>query len=283
MPDTPKAKIALFLTLTVLFSSLAYWRILTPGSNGGFGSVILLMWSPGLAALLTRLITQRNLRDGGWGLGRLRAWPAAYALPLLYAGPVYLLAWLSGMGGFDPTGWGSHRNGTDPLLGIWLLLSWGLVLSLFSATGEELGWRGLLVPELAKTTGFRNTALVSSAIWAAWHMPLIVLAGYHGGGTPLAFSIACFTIMVMGLGTFMAWLRLYSDSVWPCALLHATHNLFIQGVFDAATVDRGATAWFTGEFGVGLAVAGLLLGWWACRRARRDGWPIQVAKLGSSL
>jgi membrane protease YdiL (CAAX protease family) len=282
MPDTPKAKIVLFLALTILFSGLVYWRILTPGSNAGFGSVIMLMWCPGIAALLTRLITQRNLRGEGWGLGRLRMLPVAYLLPLLYAGPVYLLAWLTGIGGFDPAGWSSPGMGADPLLGIWLLLSWGMVLSLFSATGEELGWRGLLVPELARLTSFRSAALISGAVWAAWHMPLIILAGYHGAGTPLLFSIVCFAIMAIGLSVFMAWLRLVADSVWPCALLHASHNVFVQSIFDAATVDRGGTAWLTGEFGAGLAVMALLFGWWALRRARRDGLD-QVAKLGSSL
>jgi membrane protease YdiL (CAAX protease family) len=276
MADTPKVKIALFLTLTILFSAFAYWRILAvPG--GALGDVFLLMWSPGLAAMLTRLITQRNLRGERWGPGRLRLLGAAFVLPLLYAGPVYLLVWLSGIGGFDPHGWDAAgaglRIGADPFSGLFALLSWGMVFSLLGATGEELGWRGLLVPELAKLTGFRNTSLISGAVWAAWHMPLIVLAGYHGGATPLGYSIACFTIMVMGLSFLMTWLRFAADSVWPCALLHASHNLFIQGIFDDATVSRSGTAWITGEFGAGLAVMALLFGWWALRRARRDGWP----------
>lgn len=276
MTNTPKVKIALFLTLTVLLSAFAYWRILTP-PGGGLGNVFLLMWAPGLAALLTRLITQHNLRGESWGAGRLRFLGAAYVLPLLYAGPVYLLAWLTGIGGFDAHGWNAAATGfrfdPAPFPGLFVLFSWGMIISLLTATGEELGWRGLLVPELAKLTGFRNTALISGAIWAAWHMPLIILAGHHGGATPLAYSMACFTIMVMGLSFLMTWLRFAADSVWPCALLHASHNLFIQGIFDAATVDRGGTAWFTGEFGAGLAVMGLLFGWWALRRARRDGWP----------
>jgi membrane protease YdiL (CAAX protease family) len=275
MLDTPKAKIAVFLTLTVAFSTLVYWRILAPGHIAGIGDVMMLMWCPGAAALLTRPITQRNLQGQGWGLGRLRMLPVAYFLPLLYAGPVYILAWLTGIGGFDPQGWSpageSLRIGPDPFSGLYVLMSWGVLVSLFSATGEELGWRGLLVPELAKLTGFRGVALISGAIWAAWHMPLVILAGYNGGTTPLLYSIICFAIMAIGLSVFMAWLRLSSGSVWPCALLHATHNHFVQAVFDPATVDRGRTAWLTGEFGAGLAMTAVLLGWWALRRARSDG------------
>ena len=278
MLDTPKVKIGLFLALTVVFSALAYVRILAPGHTPGSGDVLMLMWGPGGAALLTRLITQLNLRGQGWTLGRrLRALLAAYFLPLLYAGPVYLLAWLTGIGGFDPRGWSpageSLGIGPDAFSGLYVLMSWGVLVSLFGATGEELGWRGLLVPELAKLTGFRGVALISGAIWAAWHMPLIILAGYNGGTTPLLYSIACFAIMAIGLSVFMAWLRLSTDSFWPCALLHATHNVFVQAVFNAATVERGGTAWLTGEFGAGLAVTALLLAWWTLRRARRDGWP----------
>ncbi len=225
MPDTPKAKIVLFLALTVLLSTLAYWRILASGSEAGAGQVLLLMWCPGVAALLTRLATQRNLGGEGWGLGSLGMLPAAYALPLLYAGPVYLLVWLTGIGGFEPAGWSSSRLGADPLLGIWLLLSWGVLLSLFLAMGEELGWRGLLVPELAKLTGFRGTALVSGAIRAAWYMPLVILAGYNGSATQLVFPIVCFTITAMGLSVFMAWLRLAAAQPDPAVAALAEAGL----------------------------------------------------------
>jgi hypothetical protein len=42
--------------------------------------------------------------------------------------------------------------------------------------------------------------------------------------------------------------------VWPAALLHASHNLYVQGFFDRVTVDTGATRWLTGEFGAALTV-----------------------------
>ena len=112
----------------------------------------------------------------------------------------------------------------------------------------------MLVPELAKITGFRNTALLSGAIWAAWHMPLIIGANYHGVGTPVAFSAICFVAMIMAFGVIMAWITLKSRSLWPAALLHSVHNLIIQTVLDGATVAGPKTAWLTGEFGIGLAV-----------------------------
>jgi Type II CAAX prenyl endopeptidase Rce1-like len=59
---------------------------------------------------------------------------------------------------------------------VYILLagSFGLVKSLASALGEEIGWRGFLVPELFKNIGFTGTALISGVVWACWHYPLLI-------------------------------------------------------------------------------------------------------------
>jgi membrane protease YdiL (CAAX protease family) len=67
--------------------------------------------------------------------------------------------------------------------------------------------------------------------------------------------------MVIGLATIMAWLTLRSRSLWPAAILHATHNLFVQAVFDGATIEGPDANWLTGEFGIGLAIAIGLAAW----------------------
>jgi membrane protease YdiL (CAAX protease family) len=45
--------------------------------------------------------------------------------------------------------------------------------------GEEIGWRGFLVPEFAKTQSFPATALITGFIWAIWHYPVLLFADYH--------------------------------------------------------------------------------------------------------
>ncbi len=276
----PWAKICLFLLLTVLFS-LVVWlpaALGQPPLLGGQANALMLMWSPGLAAIVTRLVTQRNLEGMGWIPRTPSVLLLALILPLLYAGPVYGLVWATGAGGFDSGAWAGP--GQNPLAGLVQLIAFGILTGLIAATGEEIGWRGLLVPELAKRMRFAPMALVSGLIWASWHMPMMFLAGYHGSGTPFAFSLACFFAMIVALGTVMAWMTLRTRSFWPAALLHATHNLFVQTVFDSATVARGATPWLTGEFGIGLVItltiAALLL-------IRFGGKPQTAARQNANL
>jgi membrane protease YdiL (CAAX protease family) len=72
--------------------------------------------------------------------------------------------------------------------------------------------------------------------------------------------------MVIAVSFAFAWLRLRSGSLWPAALLHASHNLFIMHVFDAMTVKTGLTAFITGELGIGLALTGSVVAYLFWRR-----------------
>ena len=259
-PDT-RAELATFLGLTFGLSAVFWWLIVSAGSLGARGGlyVFALMWSPGVSALITRLIFQRNVRGEGWRIGELRWAGLAYLLPLGYATVAYGLVWLTGLGGVD------LARFKTPVL---TFIVAGSLQSLLSATGEELGWRGFLVPTLARTMSFKQTAIISGAIWAAWHMPLIIFADYNAGA-PTWWSVLCFAAMVVAMGFPFAWLRLRSGSVWPAAILHASHNLYVQGFFDRVTVNTGWTNWLTTEFGAGLAITIGITAWlfWRARAA----------------
>jgi membrane protease YdiL (CAAX protease family) len=266
-----RAPLATFLCLTFGLSALWYTLVIRGGSLGAHGGlyVFALMWSPGTSALITRLIFQHNLRGEGWGWTRgTTRWAAlAYLLPLGYATVAYGLVWMTRLGGVDLSRF---------KYSIFTFLVVGSLQSLLSATGEELGWRGFLVPTLARTMSFGRLSLLSGAIWALWHFPLIIFADYNGG-TPTWYSCLCFFVMVVALGVIFAWLRLRSGSVWPAAILHASHNLFVQAFFDRVTVDTGPTKWLTSEFGAALAlaiVATALLFWRARGAVEAPGVPV---------
>ena len=272
-----KKEVGTYLGFTFGLSAIFWALIISGGSLGVHGGlyVFALMWCPGTSALITRLIFQRNVRGEGWPIGSPKWLGLAYLLPLGYASVAYGLVWLTGLGGVD------LARFKTPVV---LFLVVGALQSLLSATGEELGWRGFLVPTLARTMSFRRTAIVSGAIWAAWHVPLIIFADYNGG-TPSWYSTLCFAVMVVSMGFPFAWLRLRSGSVWPAAVLHASHNLFVQAFFDRVTVDTGPTKWLTSEFGAALALTIAATAWlfWRARAAVETPNELEAASLSAPL
>lgn len=248
-------RIITYLVIVFALSTVFYVLISRGGGldNGNDGYVIGLMWSPAVAGLITTFIFQRNLRGMGWGLGRPMFYVIAFLLPILYAGIVYGVVWLFGLGGLD-----TSALGDNPVSGLLSALTVGVLGAALLALGEEIGWRGLLVPQLARQHAFLRTAVISGVIWGIWHVPLIIGGGYNSGA-PTWYAVACFMVHITGMSFAFAWLRLRSGSLWPAVLLHATHNTFIQSVMDPMTIDTGNTAYFTTEFGLGLAIMGIVV------------------------
>lgn len=264
-----RRQVLTYLVLAFALSSFFYVPMIQSGRMSQL-LILGLMWSPGVAGLVTRLVYQRNLRGIGWGWGRTRWQGVAYILPVVVALPVYGLIWATGLGAFTPgrlTGLIGGELGREVSFpqALLLLATAGFLMSCFSALGEEIGWRGLLAPELARLTSFRNTVLISGAIWAVYHYPLILFANYNSGA-PKWFVMLCFTWMVLMASVVFNWLRLKSGSVWTAVILHASHNLFIQQVFDALTTDTGPTEYLTTEFGIGLALGYTVATWFFWRR-----------------
>jgi len=270
-----KLSIFVYLVLTFGLSSIFYRLIIRSGSLGAHGGLLVLgiMWCPGSAGLFTRLIFQGNLRGHGWAWGKTKYQLAGYWIPLAYAAIVYIPLWLAGFANFHAPviaricqRFGLHHPSVPLYFGI--VASVGVAQGCISALGEELGWRGFLVPQLAKIMPFGGVGITSGIIWALWHYPVIISANYHGAG-PAWYSLLCFTVMVIGIAFLFAWLRLKSGSVWATMLLHASHNAFIQAFFDALTRPATATNYLIGEFGAGLAIIGVIIAM-ICYKRRRE-------------
>ena len=264
---TPRQRVVAFLVLTYALSTIFYVPIASSGKLHAL-PVFGLMWCPGAAAVILRLVTQRNLRGTGWGWGATRWQVLSYLLPPAFGAVVYGLVWLSGIGAFTTAELTKQLGVALPvpaLLG--LVVTVGLLSALVFALGEEIGWRGFLVPELARVASLTQTALISGAAWSVYHYPLILFADYNSR-TPKWFALVVFTWMVVASSFTYAWLRLRSGSVWTGVILHASHNLYIQQVFDLLTKDEGITKYITGEFGVGLAIVYSIV---ACYFWRRRG------------
>lgn len=234
---------ATFIALTVALDWAAKHLAMTPISIEGLALV--LAWCPAVAALLCRLTFYRTLRGLGW---RWCGWKYALlgiCLPISYTFMVWCPLWVAGFG--DLHGYTTHRAifmldktlssgiAQGALGAVAAILVDGTVGALpmaVSAFGEEVGWRGFLVPELAKITSFTKLSLISGTLWTISHYHVLV---YHRVGTPMAwYGPLCFTVSVMGMSVVLAWLRLKTGSIWVTTIVHTSHNQFIS-IFDSLT------------------------------------------------
>ncbi|MFB8275315.1 CPBP family glutamic-type intramembrane protease [Nocardia colli] len=223
-------------------------------------AVLFLMWAPGVAGLISRLVLREGFGDISLRLGGRRTWWAlliGLGYPVGVAAAAYGVGWASGLAQFitpsgASTGWVAF--GGELLVGLGLGTAIGLVFAL----GEELGWRGYLLTRLIDA-GVPRPIMVSGLIWAAWHLPLILGGSYltgNGGSVPLIAAL--FVVQVTVVSYVFARLRLDTGSIWPAVVLHASWNSVIQSVFDPHTSGSQAWLWL-GEQGV-LTLAANVIG-----------------------
>jgi uncharacterized protein len=277
-PASSRTQIITYLILLFLFSSVFYYLILHAGGlrGGGGGYTLCLMWCPGLAGMATLKLNGRSLSDLGWKWGEPKYQFLSWLIPILYATLAYLIVWIFGFGKFGKPEYlealARRSHLASPhwlavLIGFLLIAIYGMIGSTSSALGEEIGWRGFLVPELSKNNSYTLTAIFSGLVWSVWHYPILIYGGYNNG-TPTWYGLLCFTVMVVAISFIFAWMRLKSGSLWTGAILHASHNLYIQGVFTPSTGDTGKTAWYIDEFGcvVPLVTIVFAIYFWTRRR-----------------
>jgi membrane protease YdiL (CAAX protease family) len=285
MPNSSRRQVVTYLFFVLLFSSIFYFLVIRAHQlSAGFGMYTLgIMWCPALAAFLTLKLNGRNFNELGWHFGPRRYIVLSWLIPLVYAGIAYVIIWSAGFGGFPnhefmdslETRMGLRLSpALSTIVYVLLTGTFGMARSLSSGLGEEIGWRGFLVLELAKTTSFTTTALISGIVWALWHWPILIFADYNNG-TPAWYGLTCFTVLVVSIAVVFAWLRLKSGSLWTGAILHASHNLYVQAVFTPLTRNTGKTAWFIDEFGAVLPIVALCFAvyFWSRRKELRADQP----------
>lgn len=264
----PVAEVLAFTTLATLpIIGLG----LAAASKGGLDAMPaaapLAMFAPALAAILVQKGSGNRLLgpDGlGLQLGRLRWWfiglfgfailcGATFALtalidPAAVASRTELREAIGHLGGVPNIGSPDARG--LAALALTVLVAPFLNLPLY--LGEELGWRGFLTPRLVALMG-RPGVLVAGAIWALWHLPLILL-GYNYGAQPLV-GMLVWIPLCMAFSVLLTALRNRGGAIWPAALAHGALN-------QLATLLTGTvlvTARFTPLIDGAAGLAGLLV------------------------
>lgn len=227
---------------------------------------MLAMWAPGLGAILTiRLVEKQpviqTLRLNM--LGPKRFYLAAWFLPALISIAGIGASILLGTGALDlnftfmreslakvPAGTNLPAVEILVLAQVASALTFAPFINVLFALGEELGWRGFLLPRLMPL-GQWKAILISGAIWGIWHAPTTLLHGYNFPQHPY-LGILVMTVGCILLGIILSWLTLKTRSPWVAALGHGAFNavaglgfLLLKPGFDAALAGSplGLAGW----------------------------------------
>lgn len=221
------------------------------------------MWAPGIAAIITTLFIAKkpfsSLRLNTLGPKRFYLW--AWFLPAVLTIFGSLFTLLFGIAKLDlnftmiRTAMESAAGGSEVPVGVIILsqvllgLTLGPLINVLFTMGEELGWRGYLLPQLLPL-GQWKAVLLSGVIWGVWHAPVIV-QGHNYPGYPIlgVFMMIVFCVL---LGIIISWMYLNTKSPWVAALAHGAINaiaglpiLFFEPGFNIAMGGTLAapTAW----------------------------------------
>jgi membrane protease YdiL (CAAX protease family) len=212
------------ITFFVLAYALA-WIIesplvfLTDSVTGTQGLVLVILASnvpSAVAIVLTAIVLGRGaLRKL---LGRLLIWrvnPFWYLV--VFLGPVALTG---GVVGLNALMGGPALSLGMTLVGAAIFFAFSIFPG--SALGEEIGWRGYVLPRLQSRMSALSASLLLAPIWALWHLPLWLQG--EPFQTPTLY--AAFFFSAFALSVILTWVyNSTGGSLLMVVLLHATVNL----------------------------------------------------------
>lgn len=236
-----KKRLILFITLTIVLAWVVFLLIPLCGLTYGSGtSVIILagaMFVPALSSIFTRLITKegfKNMYLRPHFKGHIKQYLLVFFGPtvlLLLSGVIYFLIF---PGQFDPelTVLKPSADATGLSVSALLIIQIaqiaviGPVINIIPTMGEELGWRGYLLPKLRELFSDRVALVISGAIWGVWHLPVIAMGHNYGTGYPGYpwLGILAMILFCVVLGTIEGYISIKLESALPAAMIHSTVN-----------------------------------------------------------
>jgi len=225
----------------ILRSDLGPWDVQI-GMFGPLVAACLLTWVIDKGDVRRLLIFRRSWKD----------YLLAVVLPASLVGGARLSLHLTGLARFT---WA----GENPWTVLPLLVPIILIASL-TAVGEEVGWRGYLLPRLA-SLGEVKATLITGLVWGIWHLPLL-LTGLTFPGEPVVAAVPAFLFAVCMLSFPFTWLSRacrgsLASGLGVAALLHGTLNGLTELTSPRHFPD--SPQWLVNPFGLAVGFLGLLV------------------------
>jgi len=255
MKQWMKNKLTVYISLLTLLSTVLYF-IISDDSKW----ISLLMFVP----LICRVLTQVIFKEKWMIKGKTKTDKQhiikfiflSLSFPIVIGLISYGIPWISGLVTFHVPGMYLQLS---PLLSFLFILItnalFGTIMGLPYSFGEEMGWRGYLLPKLIEA-GVASPLLLNGVIWGLWHVPIILMGKYYPG-PELISTLTFFMISATCMGYILCVVYLRSKSIWPCIILHAAWNAIIQNVFDVFSSDNNRIL-LIGESGLFVSMSLLL-------------------------
>lgn len=245
-------KVNIFLLITFLLTwSITFIIFKTGGLIGSFAYIglILCMMMPSLSVLITTLITKSSFKEI-WikpnFKKNIKYYIIGYFSPviLIILGAVlYFIIFPSHLDLSMNTGLSNLKLQLQSLgqvvpsdselkstmiiqLLVGILLS--PILNFIPCLGEELGWRGYLLPKLAENNSYFKSSLICSIIWGIWHAPMIAMGHNYGTGYIGAPFLGIFAMILfcMATGSIFNYIAIKTKSCIPAIFAHGSLNGF---------------------------------------------------------
>jgi uncharacterized protein len=222
----------------MLVALILTWVVWVPRAMGFQVGVVgeLWTWIPAVAALACAAVLygRAGVRDLG---RRLLLWRVSWWwYPVVLLGPLVFALMVAGIAVLFGEAWDAVR---PPALSLSIpaLVLTLLVLVLTDGVGEELGWRGYLLPRLLIRYRAVAASLILGLYWWLWHLPLVWTEGSVLEDQPLWLLLA--DLMAKSLIFTYVFLGT-QGSVLIAILLHASTNLFAASPPTGPDGDLGA-------------------------------------------
>jgi membrane protease YdiL (CAAX protease family) len=197
------------------------------------------MFVPAIAAIITQLwVVKKPLKDLGFKLGPWKMYAKVYGLILLVFVINYGITWAFILKpDFTLDAFKAQYGIKEALpLPAWQMIAIFTFVTLISAPifnlipslGEEIGWRGFLLPAL-EPLGKVKAMVISAVIWALWHTPMILILGFAYGAHVWPGVVLHF-ILVCGLGIWMGYIWFQTRSTVLAGFIHSVFNAHAYGV-----------------------------------------------------
>lgn len=249
-----KQSLQVFILICLALSSIFYYQKIVEGTPD---FSLLLSGCPLMAVVLVSLIYHRGENALMIKRAKLKYILLAFFLPLIYLGlsyGIYLLIYVKEI---------SHVGVLTQLISEFPLYILLLVLCFFTTLGEEVGWRGYMMPKLNQLYGFNKACIVSGLACFLWYLP-IFFTNYMSI-IPLWYQILLFFLLIMGCSVLQGYISLKSQSFWPAVVFHTTHN-FVVELLMSQSIGGDQRLYLVGESGIISVTVILLLAYFFSKR-----------------